>query len=150
MPAAFEVHHALLSDYAALTDGGKSVVGGLYGSDIRFPFLPEMMPQLFCLCTLRPLSMTGTPIIRLIGPKGDTIFHLHARFDISEEPPAFATINLVLQLPAIPFPGAGEYRISVFDGAEPAYEKRFWMNIGVSADPKVEITPVKAGLGSDA
>ncbi len=131
MPNTFEVESLILSDYFTQDINGKSVLAGIYGSELVFAALPPVMPLLIFTVTLKPVENSFEAEIRFSGPKTKPLVIFDATFSVQGQPTQFTRVIFNIQLPYLHFDGPGTYTIEVgAKGKKPHFHKQLNFVVG--------------------
>jgi len=134
MPNAFEVESLILSDYFTQDINGKSILAGIYGSELVFAALPQVMPLLIFTVTLKPVENLFEAEIKFSGPNTKPLVVFDTSFSVQGQPNQFTRVIFNIQLPYLHFDGPGTYTIEVgAKGKKPHYRKQLNFVVGTGS-----------------
>lgn len=148
---AFTVDQILLSDFVSSDPEGKPTLVGIHLPPINYAELPETFPSLFLTIFAQPVSQQFKMGIFLDSPDKRSILRVNVDYSAEEVPDSTHRLVLNFQLPPVPFPGPGEYRIRIKDEhnstvfQQPlliriAPQKRFEVKVNARVEVNTEFT----------
>ncbi len=127
-----QVDACLLCDYITSSEGGKSVLVGVYAREVVLAAQPPSMIPLFLHIGFLPLTAKGVVTIRFVKPDRDVLFSARGDFDVPSGPSKTMMIQVNLQIPpVVPYPGDGTYSLVIGDENGDLFSKDFKLEVGV-------------------
>lgn len=137
--AAFKPVSVVFCDYVSQDHAGKANHLGISQEEIRFPTTPPLLPQMYIVATIKPLSKRFKYIVDFDAPDGSRIIRLTGSCEIKEDYPPRHTLSVNLQTPAIPFPGEGEYSVKMRDESlKVVFTQPLYLIVGQPLDIKLD------------
>lgn len=129
----FEVDNIQICEFASQDQSGKQILIGVNDPEVLFEHQPQMLPAMFIVMSIQPLATDTDIQVELTGPGGMGI--IRGKFHLSLDSPVnpMFRMNLNFGVPALPFPGFGEYKVVVRDARDKAVSTkkyRFKLNDG--------------------
>ncbi len=111
----FDVESITICDYATLDVAGKSVLVGVYASEVRFVVPPPFWFPLFLVAVLDPVKREFGFQIEFVRPDGRILSSITGRYVAPTDPPLENRAIINWQIPAMRFTGAGKYVLRAKD-----------------------------------
>lgn len=131
MVNAFEVDSVTLSDYFTQDISGKSVLAGVYASELVFASTPTILPPLIITVVLKPNVNAFDAELSLSGPTTKQLVVFDAGFKVDSSISEFARAIFNIQLPLLKFDGPGPYSLEIGSkGKKPHFRKKINIMVG--------------------
>lgn len=131
MADSFQVESVSFCDYVTQDANGKQIMVGVYNGELRFGQIPQTWPTVHMSIVIDPKDENFRFTIQFDAPNEVSMLKINGTYSSPRKPPQENRLVLNIQMPPIPFTGAGIYTLKVIEnGARLALSKKIPVNIG--------------------